>query len=98
MPVGGVGNFFDELIEVFADGASGGDIFPLGLLAKIDIFVVARFEFAETLDEMAVFDDAATDTGGEGEIEATTCAAAGFGESSEIGVVFDVDGLIEVGA
>ena len=53
-------------------------------------------KIAVALSELAIFYDAATDTGREGEIKGATFAMVGLGESGEIGVVFNVDGEAEI--
>lgn len=57
---------------------------------------MAGFEVAIFFDKLAVLDDGATNAGGEGEIKTTAGTVASFGEAGEIGVVFDIDGEMEI--
>lgn len=57
---------------------------------------MAGFEVAIFFDKLAVLDDSATNAGGEGEIKTTASTVASFGEAGEIGVVFDIDGEMEI--
>lgn len=84
------------------NGAGGGDVFPFRFASEVFIFLVTRLEILIFLYDFAVTNDAATDASTKGEIEGFLRALAGFGESGEIGVVFDIDrlgiGLLEHGS
>ena len=80
----------DEAAIFGIDGARGGNIFPFFGFAFVDELGMARFEVGIALNEGAIFDDAATDAGGEGEVERATLTEASLGEGGKIGVVFDV--------
>ena len=96
LPGSGVGDVVDELAVCSVDGAGGGEVFPLGFLAVVDILVMARFEIAVALDEPAIFDDTASNAGRKSQIEAAAGAVARFGQSGKIGVVFNKNWFGEV--
>ena len=96
VPVGGVGDFGDEFVVFFVDGAGGGEVFPFFGFALIDVFDVAGLEVGVALDDLAIFDHAATDTGRKGEVKGAPLETVGLGEGGKIGVVIEVNGEIEV--
>ena len=89
VPRGAVGDFFDELAVTGANSAGGSEVFPFVFLAVIEVFFVAWLEVAILVREFAAEGDAATDAGAKGVINILVVDAAGFGEGSEVGVVFD---------
>lgn len=86
-----IGNVTDEAAVFFVNSAGGGDVFPFELLTVPDIFGVTRFEIGITFNELAVFDNAATDAGRESEIKGATSAVACFGKCGEVGVVLEIN-------
>ena len=68
-PFGGSSEVANIFAKLFVDGAGGGEIFPFGFLAFVDIFDVARFKIGIVFSKGAVIDDAAANTGRESEVE-----------------------------
>ena len=56
---------------------------------------MAGFEVLETLKNVSIFDDAASDASRECKVEAAASAVARLGESGEGGIVFDVNWKLE---
>ena len=61
-PDGFFGDSGDEAAVFGVNGAGGGEILPFFGFAFVDEFGVSRFEVGIALNELSVFDDAATDT------------------------------------
>jgi len=94
-PVAFLFDLFGHFAEVVEDGFSRGKIFPLDRFAVEVVLIVARFEVLDGRVDDAALDDAATDTGREGEVNREAGEVFGFGDAGKIGVVFEEDGHIE---
>lgn len=79
----------------FSDGGGGGDIFPFFGLAFEGVELVAGFEGGGFGEEDAVSREAATDAGGEGQINREARIFLGFVKSAKAGVVLEEDRTTE---
>jgi len=95
-PIFGVGDFVDHLAILGIDGAGGGEIFPFFFDAFVGKENVAGFEIAVAFGELAIFDNAATDAGREGEVKGAAFAMMRFGERGKVGVIFDENREAEI--
>ena len=98
---GFVGDVLNETVVIEAANCAGrGEIFPFGgfrgwgSLRSVGVGEVAWFEVGAVFGEAVVFDDAATDASRKGKIDGFARFVLGLGEGGEIGVVFEIDGLV----